>query len=74
MSACELSGMIRELGAIRATCVLVQISLRAQNADHDAEMAACLRLSVAAPLERRIAQLRRLIGTAAPTHNANAGG
>ena len=70
--ASELSAMVNELDDIRAACVLVQISLRTQNADHDAEMAACLRSSVAAPLERKIAQLQRLIETAVPARGVEA--
>ncbi len=70
--ASELSAMVSELDDIRAACVLVQISLRTQNADHDAEMAACLRSSVAAPLERKIAQLQRLIETAVPARGVAA--
>ncbi len=70
----ELSAIISELDDIRAASVLVQISLRAQNADHDAEMAVCLRSSVAEPLERKIAQLQKLIETAAPARGAAASG
>lgn len=62
--ALALDALASELDEVRAACVLVQIALRAQNADHDAEMESCLRTSVAAPLEREIAQLRSLIGAA----------
>lgn len=62
---CALDSLAIELDEVRAACVLVQIALRAQNADHDAEMESCLRTSVAAPLERKIAQLRSLIGAPA---------
>ena len=62
--ALALDILASELDEVRAACVLVQIALRAQNADHDAEMESCLRTSVAAPLERKIAQLRSLIGAA----------
>ena len=72
----ELAGTLdtlaSELDEVRAACVLVQIALRAQNADHDAEMESCLRTSVAAPLERKITQLRSLIGALGPTPPGNA--
>ncbi|MHB1540855.1 MAG: hypothetical protein ACYCUE_06945 [Steroidobacteraceae bacterium] len=65
--ALALDILASELDEVRAACVLVQIALRAQNADHDAEMESCLRTSVAAPLERKITQLRSLIGALGPT-------
>ena len=73
--ALALDAMASELDEMRAACVLVQITLRAQNADHDAEMESCLRTSVAVPLERKISELRSLIGAlGSPASRASAHG
>ncbi len=69
--ALQLNVAASELQAAYFTCVTVETALLGQDADQDKDIAFCLRLNVAEPLNRQVEKLRglarRLIGTAGKT-------
>jgi len=59
--AALLSALVRRLEDAYAVCVTAETALAAQNADHDAEIARCLRAGVSEVVAAELQRLRKAI-------------
>jgi hypothetical protein len=57
----ELSEVSRLLTVIYSTCVTAELALRGQNADHDRDILAMLRIHVSEPVSRQVEKLESLV-------------
>ena len=64
--AALLSGLVRRLEDAYAVCVTVETALAAQNADHDAEIARCLRAGVSESIAAELQRIRKAIARSEP--------
>jgi hypothetical protein len=56
-----LSTVAEQLESIYSTCVMVQLALRGQNADQDADIARSLRVGVSQPISLQAEKLRTIV-------------
>jgi len=59
--AALLSSLVRRLEDAYAVCVTAECALAAQNADHDAEIARCLRAGVSETIAAELQRIRKAI-------------